>query len=48
MFRLVIADAVLPLSSTTLQVTETGPGDAPALEYVALAPVPFTEPAVAE
>ena len=45
-FTLVFAVAVLPLSSTTLQVTPIGPGEAPAVDSVAAEPVPLTEPAV--
>jgi len=44
---LVVDEAVLPLSSTTLQVTVIGPGAAPAVESVAVEDVPLTEPAVA-
>jgi hypothetical protein len=43
---LVVADAVLPLSSTVLHVTVIEPGAAPALDNVAVAPVPLTDPAV--
>ena len=45
-FTLVFAVAVLPLSSTTLQVTPIGPGEAPAVDSVVEVPVPLTEPAV--
>src|SRR6266702_5145308 len=46
-FTLAVDDAVLPLSSTTLQVTVMEPGAAPAVESVAVEVVPLTEPAVA-
>jgi hypothetical protein len=44
----VLAVAVCPLSSLTVQVMPTAPVGAPVEEYVALEPVPLTEPAVAE
>jgi hypothetical protein len=44
---LVVDEAVLPLSSTTLQVTAIGPGDAPTVESVADELEPLTAPAVA-
>src|ERR1039458_10146235 len=42
----VVPEAVWPLSSTTLQVTVTGPTGAPAVERVAVVPDPITEPEV--
>ena len=48
MVTLVLADAVWPLSSETLQVIPTAPVGAPAEEYSAVVPVPVTVPAVAE
>ena len=43
----VVAEAVWPLSSTTLQVTVIGPGAAPAVDSVAVELLPLIEPAVA-
>ena len=43
----VVADAVWPLSSTTLQVTVMVPGAAPAVVSVAVEVLPLIEPAVA-
>ena len=42
----VCPEAVWPLSSTTLHVTVIVPGAAPAVDKVAVAPLPLTEPAV--
>ena len=44
MLTLAFAVAVCPLSSATLQVICIEPVDAPAEEYVAVAPVPLTVP----
>ena len=41
----VVAEAVWPLSSTTLHVTVIVPGAAPAVDSVAVVPLPVTEPA---
>ena len=43
----VVAEALWPLSSTTLHVTVIMPGAAPAVDSVALPVVPLIEPAVA-
>jgi NADH:ubiquinone oxidoreductase subunit B-like Fe-S oxidoreductase len=44
---LVLADALCPLSSITLQVTVIVPGAAPTVESIAEGVVPLMEPAVA-
>ena len=42
----VTAEALPPLSSATLQVTEISPSAAPVVAKVAVEPDPLTEPAV--
>jgi hypothetical protein len=48
MVTLVLAFAVWPLSSATLQAIPTFPVGAPVEEKVAVAPLPLMEPAAAE
>jgi len=42
----VVPDALPPLSSATLQFTETTPSAVPAVERVAVEPDPLTDPEV--